>query len=429
MACNKILYGNDDRRHNLYAVTGSNKLRIKSQAASVACFVSQKQLIKNSSSNTYAIDSQVMSLSGWIQYKSKYPLGENEPFGKEKVLGLGTGFLVTEDTLLTVAHNITQEDSDQLDKKRIATTYIVFDYHMEDSDHCREIFEVSQVYTIKKVLDYAYLRGSSGEAYWEDWALVKLDRKVEGRKPLTISHRQVPSSMELYMLGYCNGLPLKFTDRALIMNNAHSTYFECKVDAFGGNSGSPLCRIDNGEVVGILAAGNEDYILDSNYEGRDQTRCVSKRVKVKDTKEFERCQRASKLTFVKDYLACWSSGFKLRTIVHPISIASPGFYILGECMSSTCTTLNQPIWRLRGTRGTFQWEDILHRSFCTACTVGKIKVIDAAFYKSRYIIEGELISPKAATICKADTASKKIKTLDQGSSFLWTYLKIEVTQI
>ncbi len=426
MACNKVLYDGEDSRHNIYAVTGANEVRIKSQAASVACFVSKKHLSENSLFTGFAINPEVKNLSSWIQGKYKHPLGENEPFGKEKVLGFGTGFLVTENTLLTVAHNITQENApDQVDHVRMTDAYIVFDYYMEDSDHCKEAFEKSQVYTIKKVLDHAYLRGQS----WEDWALVKLDRKVEGRKPLTISHRQVQNSVELYMLGYPNGLPMKFTDCATIMNNTPLTYFECKVDAFGGNSGSPLCRIDNGEVVGILGEGNEDYEQVSNYKGRGQTRWVPNRAKATDIKEYEKCQRTSKLMFVKDYLACWSSGFKLRTIDHPISMSSPGFYVLGECMNSACTALNQPIWRLRGTQGTFQWEDVLHRSLCSACNIGKIKVTDAAIYKSRYTIEGELITPKAATIRKANTAAQKLKTLDQGSPFQWTYLKIEVTQL
>ena len=159
------------------------------------------------------------------------------------------------------------------------------------------------------------------------------------------------------MLGYSNGLPVKFTDGASMMYNMHPTYFECKVDAFAGDSGSPICRVDNGEVIGILCQGNEDYILDSNYAGRGQTRCVPQRVKTITIKGYEKCQRISKLTFVRDYLACWSSGFKLRTMKnHSISIHTPGFYVLGECMNSACTLLNQPSCRLHGTRGTFQWE-------------------------------------------------------------------------
>lgn len=185
MACNKILYDGDDRRHNLYTLTEANRERIKSQAAGVACFIFRNKLIKNSSSNTFVIDPQVKTLNNWIQDKYKHPLGESEPFSNERVLAFGTGFLVTEYTLLTAAHNVCEVESNQLDKAKIASTYIVFDYHMEDSERCREIFEENQVYTIKKVLGHAYSRIDS----WEDWALVKLDRKVEGRSPLTLSHR------------------------------------------------------------------------------------------------------------------------------------------------------------------------------------------------------------------------------------------------
>ena len=298
MAYNKVLYDPFlDRRQNLYAYNNDNGgSRFKAQAASVACFVLQKNITKLASANQYQIAPHVPTLSSWIQNNYKSPLGEKENFGSERVLGYGTGFLITKNRLLTAAHVVCKENSNVLDESSIAQSYAVFDYCMEDADKCQTQFSDHQVYKIKKVVAHAYSRVGG---HWEDWALVKLEKSVTGRDPFKLHHAPLQQSWELYMLGHPSGLPVKFTGSGAIMKNL-TCYFECKVDACGGNSGSPLCRLDTGEVVGILCEGNTDYVIDNDYEKKGIQRCISNRMQTSTVKEYEKCQSITMLTAVKE---------------------------------------------------------------------------------------------------------------------------------
>lgn len=134
-------------------------------------------------------------------------------------------------------------------------------------------------------------------------------------------------------------------------------------------------------------------------------------------------------SIVEKYLVAAEIDLKLKKIKRPDSVISPGFYILGKCLASECTTFNQPTWRHLG-YGTFQWDEILYGSSCKLCNTARgLEVIDAGIYHSQYILEGELDSPKKATIHKTGSVSeKKIKTLDQEEQFQWDYFKITVNR-
>ena len=66
------------------------------------------------------------------------------------------------------------------------------------------------------------------------------------------------------------------------MCNAHSHHFKCDLDAFAGNSGSPVFREDTHEVVGILCVGNKDYVPDPNYGGESVTRYKPNTISVQE---------------------------------------------------------------------------------------------------------------------------------------------------
>jgi DNA replication protein DnaC len=131
---------------------------------------------------------------------------------------------------------------------------------------------------------------------WTDWALLKLDREV-ACDPLPLNLNKVADKIELYMLGHPNGLPLKFTYNGKLEGNTESDFFECKLDAFRGNSGSPVLNKETNQVVGILIEGNTDYQVVPNYQGTGQTRiqaCYITRLEIGSKqigKKMENCQR------------------------------------------------------------------------------------------------------------------------------------------
>jgi hypothetical protein len=92
-----------------------------------------------------------------------------------------------------------------------------------------------------------------------DFAVVRLDRRVAGRTPQKIARGGPPAvGTPLYVIGHPSGLPTKIAAGARVAR-ANRSYFEANLDAFGGNSGSPVFDAGTNTVVGILVRGAPDY--------------------------------------------------------------------------------------------------------------------------------------------------------------------------
>jgi Peptidase S46 len=62
------------------------------------------------------------------------------------------------------------------------------------------------------------------------------------------------------VVGYPTGLPEKLAAGAKV--HALTPYFfTSNLDAFAGNSGSPVLDARTNEVVGVVVRGNRDYVL------------------------------------------------------------------------------------------------------------------------------------------------------------------------
>lgn len=55
------------------------------------------------------------------------------------------------------------------------------------------------------------------------------------------------------------GLPMKVALNASMQGNTNPQFFYTSLDAFQGNSGSPVFQLDTHKVVGILVSGEIDY--------------------------------------------------------------------------------------------------------------------------------------------------------------------------
>ena len=417
MAINKVLYDAKlDTRQNIYAIEGEHSDKIKTQATSVACFVQKKNLTFNPQTKKYSIVNKVPTLKQSILNRHKVALGESESFGQEPTLAFATGFLITDQAMATAAH-VFPEGED------ISDAYVVFDFMMLDAGTCRREFDESQVYEIEEVVLHSYSRLN-----WSDYTVVELTKKVTDRVPLTINFKPLEDNASLYMLGFPSGLPLKVADTATVMNNSSSNKFECKVDAFAGNSGSSVHDAKTHEVVGILCVGKTDYTITNDYEGKGLKRYVANRI-TNSFAGYETCQRMSILEPVKAYIENWSSGFKLQNIAVPLTVQKPGFYVFGSCTSDHCTFFIRSDWQLWG-MGTFQLEDVLYKASCTSCEKGSIKVTNFGVHKSRYDVEGEIVEPKQSRFCIQNaSALNKMKTFEQEVDFMWGYLKITVSDL
>ncbi len=153
-----------------------------------------------------------------------------------------TCFLVKEDVVATAAHFV--------NVRKIKDMRIVFGFKMENPGTLAKIPR-ENVYNAVELMNISYDRNGKSP----DWALVKLDRKVEGQAIAKLSGDEVSTGQPVYTIGHPAGLPRKFAAGASVRDTSHEFFFKADLDIFMGNSGSPVFDMTTHEVVGIVAHG------------------------------------------------------------------------------------------------------------------------------------------------------------------------------
>jgi len=232
----KVIYGEDNRIETYQA---SKKLKIL--AASTAGMINTIKTIKVGS-NTMLPPYTIATDMG---------LCKTERFADQPSAVSCTGFLVGPDLLVTAGHCVqTQKDCDEV-------TW-VFDYKVKSETAKTDILVPSKdTYKCSKVIETKLF---SSYTIKKDYALIRLDRVVEGRKPLEFrTSGKVALKTEITVIGHPSGLPQKVGGGAKILANTHGNFFKTNLDTFGGNSGSPVFNTKTGIVEGILVRGAKDY--------------------------------------------------------------------------------------------------------------------------------------------------------------------------
>jgi len=233
------IYGDDDRL-DMYEVKNKDVLK---NAEAVMSMWDKLDVIPNRD-GTYSLRTSTFGYS--------YSLHRDELFYSQQIGASCTGFLVAPDVVVTAGHCINSTNY----KSRV----FVFGYKMQSKSYLEtKKITSDKVYFVKKVLGWK-LDKSSGS----DFAVIQLDRPVKGVTPLKVSKKRVKTSQYVYLMGHPCGLPLKFAPNGKVVSSWRTAYFIATVDAFGGNSGSPVFNADH-EVVGILVRGEPDFEI---YQGR-----------------------------------------------------------------------------------------------------------------------------------------------------------------
>jgi hypothetical protein len=189
-----------------------------------------------------------------------------ERFLNQPLVSACTAFLVAPDLILTAGHCI----QDKYDCKK--QTW-VFDY-----DSSADFTSPKGVITFPKDKSYScaeLVSWSDNERL--DYALVRLDRKVEGRLPLKVRRDGKTATNEsLMVLGHPLGMPMIMTNNILIRDNSLTYIFRTNADTFSGNSGSPVFGLLSGLVEGILIKGDDDFALDLDQSCNRPVKCGDK---------------------------------------------------------------------------------------------------------------------------------------------------------
>jgi V8-like Glu-specific endopeptidase len=199
-----------------------------------------------SGSNLKTVNSDVEISAATLQGRG---ICAKERFSKQITAANCSGFLVSENVLVTAGHCIKND----VDCKKYKW---VFDYKVDHADQAKITVSQSSVYACKKIISRALDDFSK-----DDYAVIELDRKVTDRRPLTFRKTgKVTIGAPVVVIGHPTGLPTKIADGANV-RSLSSKFFTANLDTYGGNSGSAVFNVNSGEVEGILVRGENDYVV------------------------------------------------------------------------------------------------------------------------------------------------------------------------
>ena len=161
--------------------------------------------------------------------------------------GFCSGALVTKEHILTAGHCVMARDCSNIS--------FVFRYRLSRSNFQTTRFPLDHVYSCEKV-EYIKTRDF-------DIALLKMDRPIEQGLAFPLKTQNPKSPLlegdKVYMIGHPDGLPQKIADGALVRS---TNPFEAltNLDAYRGNSGSPVFNQRNNLIEGVLVSGETDYV-------------------------------------------------------------------------------------------------------------------------------------------------------------------------
>ncbi len=245
-AQDKSIYGEDNRIELFNASPETFKL-----ADSVVSIWESGSVQYDSASKTFSLKT--------VKFGDKLNLCPKERFREQPMGAFCSGSLVGDDLIMTAGHCIT-------DQTKCDDAKIVFGFALKNTGAAATTkMGAGDVYTCKKIIT-RFLGGEpgsvnpAGQRLGPDYALIQLDRKVTGHKPLAINRGQnLKKGDKMMVIGHPVGLPLKIAAGSSVRDASQQGYFVTDLDTFGGNSGSPVFNTATRLIEGILVRGDEDF--------------------------------------------------------------------------------------------------------------------------------------------------------------------------
>lgn len=231
-----VVYGEDYRIETI----DSPSVLYQRLARSTAALVHRNKI--QSSEGVITLTGE--NLSELVRSLYKRELCHDERFYDQPAVSNCSGVLIAPDVIASAGHCYMGNE---------CTDFLwVFNYKIQADSNIN--IKPADIYKCKEVIK----QGLSGSV---DFALIRLDRKVVGVKPITINTNVVEVGTPLVLIGHPSGLPQKIADGAEVKSVSQGR-FKSNLDAFRGNSGSPVFHAVTGQILGILSGGEEDYIHD-----------------------------------------------------------------------------------------------------------------------------------------------------------------------
>jgi len=251
-AASKAVYGVDDRK-DYFEVS-----RERQTLADSVVSLWDRSKVSQYQSGDYLLSARPFAEKIFNREGGK--LCPSERFREQPIGAECSGTLVGEDLVMTAGHCINaQHDCDEM--------AVVFDFNIKSrGGTAPSQVPSSSVYFCKSVVTARYEEVSpvaeTRDSRLMDYAIIKLDRKVTGRKPLLIDRKGgLAAGSQLFAIGHPVGLPAKIADGASVLSfRPEDPCYETDLDTYGGNSGSGVFNAGTGLLEGILVRGREDFI-------------------------------------------------------------------------------------------------------------------------------------------------------------------------
>lgn len=166
--------------------------------------------------------------------ESRFDLCPEERFASDPFLGHCSAFLVAPDVMATAAHCIAQHPCEN--------TQVLFGFNDAERNDDLASFETEDLYQCV----HAFVVPE------DDIALIRLDRRVEGRAAFEIEASAAGQAVAL--VGHPLGGRTTVDLSGIIASRGERRLFTT-LDTFSGHSGSPVLSLDSGRVVGVHTSG------------------------------------------------------------------------------------------------------------------------------------------------------------------------------
>ena len=246
----KTIYGEDNRID--YFRASSN---MQERADSVVSLWRSHRAKFDEKTNSYNLVTQ--------NFGEDHYLVENEPFREQNEGAFCSGALVADDIIMTAGHCV-------------PTNYIckglrfVFGFAVKEAGgkaplnisanevySCKEL--ITQIEPLITSLNPSGITPDNPTAM--DYALIRLNRKVTGHKPLPVNRKSdLKKGDGVFIIGHPMGLPVKIAGDSTVRDNSPESHFVADLDSYSGNSGSPVFNAQTKLIEGILVRGDKNFV-------------------------------------------------------------------------------------------------------------------------------------------------------------------------
>ena len=191
----------------------------------------------------------------------------SERFWSEPSAASCSGTLIADDLVLTAGHCVEpsgSEDEGNTPTEVCRHRRFVFGYYNDAPKRLRKLRSEDVFSCADVVVQRTPGVRQDAQETSLDFAIVRLDRPATPRfEPIKLraTGASVTEGRALTVFGFPSGIPLKVADKGTVRAvRREGDYFRGTVDTFAGNSGSGVFAPDSLEQVGILVAGEPDYV-------------------------------------------------------------------------------------------------------------------------------------------------------------------------